>query len=182
MTSSVIVSRYASALADIVTGPSGMDSAQVVQQLRSFEALLVGSSALQNALASPAVAAGRKRAVVRRLADRLGLATIARNFLLVLTDHHRLIALTPMIDAFEIQLDERLGFVRAEISSARDLEERQKTGLAEQLSRLTGKKVRARYAVQPELIGGVVARIGSTVYDGSVRGQLDTLGRKLAAE
>jgi len=182
MTSSVIVSRYASALADIVTGPSGMDSAQVVQQLRSFEALLVGSAALQNALASPAVAAGRKRAVVRKLADRLGLATIARNFLLVLTDHHRLIALTPMIDAFEIQLDERLGFVRAEISSARDLEERQKTGLAEQLSRLTGKKVRARYAVQPELIGGVVARIGSTVYDGSVRGQLDTLGRKLAAE
>jgi len=182
MTSSVIVSRYASALADIVTGPSGMDSAQVVQQLRSFEALLIGSAALQNALASPAVAAGRKRAVVRKLADRLGLATIARNFLLVLTDHHRLIALTPMIDAFEIQLDERLGFVRAEISSARDLEERQKTGLAEQLSRLTGKKVRARYAVQPELIGGVVARIGSTVYDGSVRGQLDTLGRKLAAE
>jgi F-type H+-transporting ATPase subunit delta len=182
MTSSVIVSRYASALADIVTGPSGMDSAQVVQQLRSFEALLAGSVALQNALASPAVAAGRKRAVVRKLADQLGLAKIARNFLLVLTDHHRLLALTPMIDAFEIQLDERLGFVRAEISSARDLEERQKTGLAEQLSRLTGKKVRARYAVEPELIGGVVARIGSTVYDGSVRGQLDTLGRKLAAE
>jgi|SRR5216683_1997683 F-type H+-transporting ATPase subunit delta len=182
MTSSAIVLRYASALADVVTGPSGMDTAQVVQQLRSFEALLAGSPALQNALASPAVAAARKRAVVRKLADRLGLANIARNFLLVLTDHHRLGALTPVIDAFEIQLDERLGFIRAEISSPRDLEERQKAGLAEKLSRLTGKKVRARYAVQPELIGGLVARIGSTVYDGSVRGQLNTLGRKLAAE
>jgi F-type H+-transporting ATPase subunit delta len=182
MTSSVIVSRYASALADVVTGPSGMDTAQVVQQLRSFEALLAGSMALQNALASPAVAAGRKRAVVRKLADRLGVTKLARNFLLVLTDHHRLAALTAMIDVFEIQLDERLGFVRAEISSARDLEERQKTGLAERLSGLTGKKVRARYAVEPELIGGVVARIGSTVYDGSVRGQLNTLGRKLATE
>jgi F-type H+-transporting ATPase subunit delta len=182
MTSSAIVSRYASALADVVTGPSGMDTAQVVEQLRSFEALLAGSLALQNALSSPAVAASRKRAIMRKLADRLGLAKIARNFLLVLTDHRRLAALAPMIDAFEIQLDERLGFVRAEISSARDLEERQKSGLAERLSRLTGKKVRARYAVEPELIGGVVARIGSTVYDGSVRGQLNTLGRKLATE
>ena len=182
MTSSVIVSRYASALADVVTGPSGIDTAQVIAELRSFEALLAGSVALQNALATPAVAAGRKRAVVRKLADQLGLAKIARNFLLVLTDHRRLGALTPLIDAFEIQSDERLGFVRAEISSARDLEERQKTGLAEHLSRLTGKKVRARYAVEPELIGGVVARIGSTVYDGSVRGQLNALGRKLAAE
>jgi F-type H+-transporting ATPase subunit delta len=182
MTSSAIVSRYASALADVVTGPAGMDTAQVVQQLRSFEALLAGSVTLQNALASPAVAAGRKRAVVRKLADQLGLSKIARNFLLVLTDHRRLGALTPVIDAFEIQLDERLGFVRAEISSARGLEERQKAGLAERLSRLTGKKVRARYAVEPELIGGLVARIGSTVYDGSVRGQLNALGRKLAAE
>jgi F-type H+-transporting ATPase subunit delta len=182
MTSSAIVSRYASALADVVTGPSGMDTAQVVEQLRSFEALLAESAALQNALSSPAVAASRKRAIVRKLADRLGLAKTARNFLLVLTDHRRLVALTPMIDAFEIQLDERLGFVRAEISSARDLEERQKSRLAERLSRLTGKKVRARYAVEPELIGGVVARIGSTVYDGSVRGQLNTLGRKLATE
>ena len=182
MTSSAIVSRYASALADVVTGPSGMDTAQVVQQLRSFEALLAGSAPLQNALASPAVAASRKRAIVQKLADQLGLGKIARNFLLVLTDHRRLGALTPMIDAFEIQVDERLGFVRAEISSARDLEERQKAGLAEQLSRLTGKKVRARYAVEPDLIGGVVARIGSTVYDGSVRGQLNTLGRKLATE
>ena len=182
MTSSAIVSRYASALADVVTGPSGMDTALVVQQLRSFESLLAGSAALQNALVSPAVAASRKRSIVRKLADRLGLGNIARNFLLVLTDHRRLAALAPMIDAFEIQLDERLGFVRAEISSARDLEERQKTGLAERLSGLTGKKVRARYAVEPELIGGVVARIGSTVYDGSVRGQLNTLGRKLATE
>ena len=79
-------------------------------------------------------------------------------------------------------MDERLGFVRAELSSAVTLDERQKAGLADELSRLTGKKVRARFQVEPELIGGVIARIGSTVYDGSVRGQLDTLGHKLAAE
>jgi F-type H+-transporting ATPase subunit delta len=159
-----------------------MDAAQAQQQLRSFEVLLAGSVDLQNALASPAVSAGRKRAVVRKLADQLGIAKIPRNFLLVLTDHRRIGALSQVIEAFETQLDERLGFVRAELSAAVALDERQKAALAEELSRLTGKKVRARFAVEPELIGGVVARIGSTVYDGSVRGQLDSLGHKLAAE
>jgi F-type H+-transporting ATPase subunit delta len=182
MTSSAIVSRYASALADVVTGPSGMDAAQAVEQLRSFAAVLAGSVDLQNALASPAVAAARKRAVVRKLADQLGLARIARNFLLVLTDHRRMAALAEIIDAFEIQLDERLGFVRAELHSAVSLDDRLKAALAEELSRLTGKRVRARFTVKPELVGGAVARIGSTVYDGSVRGQLDALGHKLAAE
>jgi F-type H+-transporting ATPase subunit delta len=182
MISSTIADRYASALVDVATGPSGMDAAQVTVQLRAFEALLAGSVELRNALGSPAVAPPRKRAVVRQLADRLGLAKIVRNFLMVLTDHRRLVALSQVIDAFEIHLDERLGFLRAELRSARELEERQKAELADGLSRLTGKKVRARFAVEPELIGGVVARVGSTVYDGSVRGQLDTLARRLAAE
>ena len=182
MTSSAIVSRYASALADVVTSPAGMDAAQATEQLRSFEALLTESAELRNALSSPAVAPGRKRAVVGKLADQLGLAKIVRNFLLVLTDHRRIAVLAQAIDAFEIQLDARLGFVRAELSSARELDESQKDAVAAELARLTGKKVRPRFAVEPELIGGVVARIGSTVYDGSVRGQLDTLSHKLAAE
>jgi F-type H+-transporting ATPase subunit delta len=182
MISSTIADRYASALVDVATGPSGMDAAQVTQQLRAFEALLTGSAELRNALGSPAVSPPRKRAVVRQLADRLGLAKIVRNFLMVLTDHRRLVALSQVIDAFEIHLDERLGFIRAELRSAREMEEPQKAALADGLSRLTGKKVRARFAVEPELIGGVVARVGSTVYDGSVRGQLDTLARRLAAE
>jgi F-type H+-transporting ATPase subunit delta len=120
--------------------------------------------------------------VVKRLADQLGLAKMVRNFLLVLSDHRRLAALAPMIESFEILLDARLGFVRAELSSAREMDERQKTALGDELSRLTGKKVRPRFAVEPELIGGVIVRIGSTVYDGSVRGQLDSLARRLAAE
>ncbi|MCU1273610.1 MAG: synthase delta subunit [Bryobacterales bacterium] len=182
MISAAIVSRYASALADVVTGPSGMDAAQATQQLREFEALLVESAELRNALVSPAVAPARKRAVVGKLADKLGVAKIVRNFLLVLIDHRRLTALAQIIDAFEVQLDARLGFIRAELHSARELDEPQKAALSEELSRLTGKKVRARFAVEPELIGGVLVRIGSTIYDGSVRGQLDTLGRRLAAE
>jgi F-type H+-transporting ATPase subunit delta len=182
MISQAIVSRYASALVDVVTGPNGMDAAPVAQQLRAFESLLSGSAELKNVLASPAVAAARKRAVVRQLADRLGAAKIVRNFLLVLTDHRRLPGLTQVIDSFEIQLDARLGFVRAELRTARELDERQKSALVDGLSRFTGKKVRARFAVDAGLIGGVVAHIGSTLYDGSVRGQLDSLARRLAAE
>ncbi len=182
MISSAIVSRYASALVDVVTGRSGMDAAQAAGELRSFEAALAGSVELRLALTSPAVAPGRKRAVVGLIADKLGLSRIVRNFLVVLTDHRRLAALEQMIDAFEIRIDERLGFVRAECQSAQEMDERQKAALSEQLSRLTGKKVRARFSVAPELIGGAVARIGSTVYDGSVRGQLEGLGRRLATE
>jgi F-type H+-transporting ATPase subunit delta len=182
MISESIVSRYASALVDVVTGPKGMDAAPVSQQLRAFEGLLSGSAELKNVLASPAVAAARKRAVVRQLADRLGVAKIVRNFLLVLTDHRRLPGLAQVIDSFEIQLDERMGFVRAELRSARELDERHKAALVDGLSRFTGKKVRARFAVEADLIGGVVAHIGSTLYDGSVRGQLDILARRLAAE
>jgi F-type H+-transporting ATPase subunit delta len=182
MISQALVSRYASALVDVVTGPKGMDAAPVSQQLRAFEGLLSGSAELRNVLASPAVAASRKRAVVRQLADRLGVAKIVRNFLLVLTDHRRLPGLAQVVDSFEIQLDERLGFVRAELRTARELDERQKTELVDGLSRFTGKKVRARFAVEADLIGGVVAHIGSTLYDGSVRGELESLARRLAAE
>lgn len=182
MISQAIVTRYASALVDVVTGPKGMDAAQASQQLRAFEALLTESAALRNVLGSPAVAAARKRAVVRQLADRLGAAPMVRNFLLVLTDHRRLPGLAQMIDSLEIQLDERLGFVRAELRTARELDGSQKAALEQGLSRFTGKKVRARFMVQADLIGGVVVRLGSTLYDGSIRGQLNSLAHRLAAE
>lgn len=182
MISQAVVSRYASALVDVVTGPNGMEAGQASQQLRAFADLLARSAELRNVLASPAVAAARKRVVVRQLADRLGAAKIVRNFLLVLTDHRRLAGLPQVVDSFEIQLDERLGFVRAELLTARDLDEPLKAALVDGLSRFTGKKVRARFTVQPGLIGGVVAHIGSTSYDGSVRGQLSSLARRLAAE
>jgi F-type H+-transporting ATPase subunit delta len=88
--------------------------------------------------------------------------------------------LPAIVDAFEVLLDERLGFVRADVLSARDLDEAQQTGLANEISRMTGKKAKLKFSIEPALIAGVVARVGSTVYDGSVRGQLDKLRLKLA--
>src|SRR5579859_7000925 len=101
MISATIASRYASALVDVVTGPKGMDTAQATQQLRAFEAVMIGSPELRHALASPAVAPARKRSVVSKLAERLELSRLVRNFLMVLTDHRRLAALSQVIDAFD---------------------------------------------------------------------------------
>jgi F-type H+-transporting ATPase subunit delta len=183
MTTSAVATRYASALADVVTAPaSSVRPEAVLGELQNFAATFRGSDALQNALTSPAVPVARKRAVVGKIADTLQLSRVARNFLYVLIDHRRIAALDGVLHSFEIIVDERMGFARAEVSSAKDLSDAQRTALSAQLERMTGKRIRMQYAVDPSLIGGVVARIGSTVYDGSVRGQLDSLGRKLATE
>ena len=183
MTLSAVATRYAKALADVTTASSApLKPADALAQLRSFEAALNTSHELQNALSTPAVPASRKRAVVGRVADLLKLSQVARNFLFVLIDHRRIGLLGAILSDFELIVDERLGFARAEVSSPTELTEAQRGAINSQLERLTGKRLRMRFAVDPALIGGVVARIGSTVYDGSVRGQLQTLGRRLSTE
>ncbi len=183
MTNSAVATRYAHALADVVSkATSAIRPDDVLKELRGFESTLNESGELKNALTSPAVPVGRKRAVVGRIGDVLKISPITRNFLFVLIDHRRIAALTDILHGFELTMEERLGFARAEISSARELTEQQRTALSAQLEQLTGKRIKMRYAVDEALIGGAVARIGSTVYDGSVRGQLQTLGRRLSTE
>ena len=183
MTNSAIATRYADALADVVTGKaSPLKPEDALAELQAFEGVLRASPELQNALTTPAVSAGRKRAVVGRIADVLRLSRIARNFLFVLIDHRRIAALSDIIQTFEQILDARLGFARAEVASAREMTDTQRSALNAQLERLTGKRVRTRFSIDESLIGGVMARIGSTVYDGSVRGQLNSLERRLTAE
>jgi F-type H+-transporting ATPase subunit delta len=183
MTLSAVATRYAKALADVTSAPAGALSPQdALTQLRAFESALAASRELENALTTPAVPTGRKRAVVGRIAGVLNLSPIARNFLFVLIDHRRIALLSAILHSFDLIMDERLGFARAEVSSPRELSETQRGAINAQLEHVTGKRIRMRFAVDPELIGGVVARIGSTVYDGSVRGQLLTLGQRLTTE
>lgn len=181
MISSAVVSRYANALADVVLSPgSGLDPAQSVEQLRSFDAAVQSSSDLRSVLATPAISAARKREVIKDIAKALGVSGVIRNFVLVLADHRRAAALPQITDGYETALDARLGFVGAEVSSAAELTDEQKQVLAAQLGKIAGAQVRMRFTVNADLIGGVSARIGSTVYDGSVRGQLATLRARLA--
>jgi F-type H+-transporting ATPase subunit delta len=181
MISSAVVNRYANALADVVLSPSSdVQPPQAIEQLRSFDATVQGSPDLRSVLASPAIPVARKRAIIKDIAERLGLARVVRNFILVLSDHRRAAALAQMVDAFELLLDERLGFVRAEVKSAFELNQGQQNELSGQLGTLAGAPVRMRFTVDPDLIGGVTAKIGSRVYDGSVRGQLLEMRKRLA--
>jgi F-type H+-transporting ATPase subunit delta len=117
-----------------------------------------------------------------RLLEPMNVSAQVRNFLFVVIDHRRVHELKSIIEAFENLADQRLGFVRADVASATEMPEAQRKLLEIQLSRLAGKKTRLRYTTDPALVAGVVAKVGSTVYDGSVRGQLERLRVKLGSQ
>src|SRR5450756_218579 len=146
MTLSAVATRYAKALADVTTAAGGLRPEDALSQLRAFESALAASRELENALTTPAVPGSRKRAVVGRIAGLLELSPIARNFLFVLIDHRRIALLGAILTAFDLIMDERLGFARAEVSSPRELTETQRGAVNAQLERITGKRVRMRYA------------------------------------
>jgi F-type H+-transporting ATPase subunit delta len=177
-----VSTRFAHALADAVLAPgSGLEGSQAAAEIRSFESLVKASPELQHVLLSPAVATSRKRALIDRFAKTLPLSRLIRNFLFVVVDRRRADLLSDIAAAFETTLDERLGFVRAEVTSAAPLAPAQQSDLQEALSAVSGRNVRCAFSVDPELIGGLVARIGSKVYDGSVRTQLQSLGQRLVS-
>ncbi len=174
---SAVAFRYARVLADLA-GTARVDD--IGAQLDTFASALRESADLRTAMESPAVPPGRKRAVVTRLAEMLPLSDLVRRFLFVVIDHRRTALLPDIREAYEQVTDDRLGVVRADVTSAMPLSEPQRAEVAARLSRLTGKQVRARFGLSPDLIGGIMARVGSTVYDGSVRGQLNSLKARMA--
>ena len=178
---SVAARRYAKALADVVATDSQLNPAEVVSQLRAIEAVVKSSQDLRNVLATPAVAPSRKRAVLARLIEPLSVSARVRTFLFIVIDHRRIHDFASIIEAFEHLADERLGFVRADVTTAHELTEGQRAALGEQLSRLSGKQAKLRFTTDAAVMAGVVARVGSTVYDGSVRGQLERLRVKLGS-
>jgi F-type H+-transporting ATPase subunit delta len=176
--------RYARALMEVVTAPAvspqeTKNPAKALEELQAINEMIAKSDDLHNALLSPAVSVPRKRAVLARLLEPFGASRAVRNFLFVVIDHRRIDELPSIVEAFEALLDERMGLVRADVASARLLTDAQKGTLETELSRLSGKRAKLTFLIDPSLIGGVVARIGSTVYDGSVRGQLEKLRVKL---
>lgn len=178
-----IANRYARALVDVTTRSGAPASPeQLTRELSDFVEVLHGSQELRNVLLTPAVATGKKKALVETLGGRLGLGKITRNFINVVIDHRRVPLLGEMLASFQTLLDERRGIVRADVVAAQPVDDAQQSALAGKLGEMTGKQVRLQLSVDPALLGGVVARIGSTIYDGSVRGQLHALGRRLASE
>ena len=174
-----VASRYARALVEVVLEQK-LDPDRAREQLNSIVAAVHESDKLRRVWASPAILPDQKRAVLDAIAGEIGLVRPVRNFVAVLIDHRRVAMLDEIARQFEVELDSQLGFAEAEISSSRQLLPEEKRDLELQVERLTGKKVRARYAADPKLLGGVVIRVGSTIYDGSVRGQLEKMRQQLS--
>jgi F-type H+-transporting ATPase subunit delta len=129
---------------------------------------------------TPSITAEQKRAVLDAIVARDGISRIVRNFVAVLIDHRRIHFLGPIVKQFERELDLRLGFTEAEITSARELSQADRRALEAQVEKVTGRKVRARYLRDESILGGAVVKVGSTIYDGSVSGQLERIKQALS--
>jgi F-type H+-transporting ATPase subunit delta len=180
--------RYARALADIffaakVPAERRREEAQKAKQnLADFVGLLEQNPTLRNVLANPAVAKEKKLALLDRLQKMLGLSQITRNFLAVLLDHRRLDQLEAVLSAFDSEVYARLGIVPVEVTTAVALDAAQKKTLEQRLAALTGAQVEMRFRENAGILAGGVARLGSTIYDGSLRAQLRRLQRRLTTE
>jgi len=174
-----IASRYARALVDVVIAQK-IDPATAVQQVNDMVAVVAESHDLRRVWESPAIDAAQKRALLDAMAAQSSTLRPVRNFFAVLIDHGRIPMLEQIARQFESELNNQLGFAEAGITSSRPLSPEEKQGLESQVERVTGKKIRARYETDPKLLGGAVVRVGSTIYDGSVRGQLQKLKEQLS--
>jgi len=175
-----VASRYARALVDAILELK-IDPDTARQQLNSIVEAVRESSDLRRVWESPAISPDQKRAVLDAFAGNQGVVKPIRNFVAILIDHRRIAMLPEIAKQFEVELDAQLGFAEAEISSARQLSAEEKRDLESRVQTMTGKKVRARYNSGSELLGGVMVRVGSTIYDGSVRGQLEKMKEQLSA-
>lgn len=186
--SRAVARRYARALADIVFAielPPKRRRPEVEKsrrQLAEFNALLRDHPALHNILASPAVKREEKLAVLDKLRAKLRLSELTRNFLAVLLDNRRLDLIGQIVELFDTEVYARLGIVPVEVTSAVDLGKKEKQSLEKRLAALTGSEVEMRFRQDPDILAGLVARLGSIIYDASVRAQLRRLQRQLATE
>lgn len=175
--------HYARALADTVFAPGSAIAPEVaVAQMSDAVALIDGSPELRGALLSPAVNKAKKAKVISELARQMGAAPVIRNFLSVVISHRRIHELTAMLREFKLIVDERLGIASAEITSAKALTAGERAQIEQALGEKLGKRIRAEYNVDPQLLGGVRARVASREYDATLRGKLEALRQHLVAQ
>ena len=178
MSVQIIARRYASALADVVLDRG--EAKEVQSELQEWSELLQANASLQEVFRNPTVPLDQKRAVLNQLIGRAKPRPTTANFLKVLLQNQRLTELPEINLKFAETLDERAGMVAATVTTARPVPEDIQHRLSERLGSVTEKKVRLNFEQDPELIGGLVTRIGSTVYDGSVRSQLQQIKERMA--
>ncbi len=179
MSVETVARRYAVALADVVT-KSG-ETETVRTELRSWEAMMKASAELTAVFANPAIAHIDKESILNKLIAKAQPSRTTANFLKVLLRNGRLTELSEINTRFEVEMETRSGNVVAKVTSARELTDSEKAELNANLAKLTGKQIKPAYTVDNGIIGGVVTQIGSTVYDGSVKTQLENLREQMTS-
>jgi F-type H+-transporting ATPase subunit delta len=177
MSTRASASRYARALLDVVIKESNPE--QVEKELTAFADLLAQNPNLQRVLTNPAVPVTGKRGIVTELASKLQLSPVLTKLLQLLADGDRLVLVPDLLLVYRDRLMDHRQVVRADVTTAEPLAEAKVTLLTQRLAQMTGRTVTMTTKVDPSIIGGIVARVGSTVYDGSVATQLDRIKSRL---
>jgi F-type H+-transporting ATPase subunit delta len=175
---SVLSLRYAHAFASVVASRQ-LDGEQVEQQLRDFAGTFADSRQLREVLMNPSISGDQKLKVLDAIGSRIGIFPEVRNFIAVITQNHRLEEMDEIFAEYHSVADQQHNVTEAEITSANPLDAFERQMLESQVAKMAGSKVRATYREDKSLLGGAILRIGSTVYDGSVRGQLEQLKQVL---
>jgi len=178
MSSRASAARYARALFDVALKES--DPAQMERDLGAFATLLSSNGELQVALTNPGVPVAGKRSLTDAIAARLDLASPVRKLLGLLAERDRLALVPDLLTVYRERLLEHQRIVRAEVTTATPLPADRAEQIQSRLAQITGQRVDVTTSVDPSIIGGIVARIGSTVYDGSVATQLSKIRQRLA--
>ena len=176
---SVAANRYAAALIDALY-PGNAEAG--LQQLQQFAALLKAQPDSRRFLENPALGGERRKRLLKEISAAFGLDRRVANFINILTDRNRLPILDEIITEFQRLMDQRLGILRARVTTAQKLDPAQQVEVTRKLEQITGKQIRMDVAIDPSLIGGLVAQVGSTIYDGSVRQQLQAFKTRLLGE
>jgi F-type H+-transporting ATPase subunit delta len=173
-----VASSYARAFADVVLSAK-LDASRAIAELRTLAELLAESADLRRVWENPAIPAEQKRGLLDAIVQKDEISRPVRNLIAVLIDHRRVPFLMAITQQVEREINQRLGFAEAQITSARELGDVEKRTLEAQIEKVTGKKVRAQYGQDASLLGGALVRVGSTTYDGSVKGQLEKIREAL---
>jgi F-type H+-transporting ATPase subunit delta len=174
--------RYATAFLDVVTD-ARLDTGAIDRQLSDFLATWDGSAELRAFFTNPAIGAKQKVAILDKLNARLGLRKELRNLIAVLIDHGRIGQVKVVVEAYRRLMQERMGIQPAEILTARELSDEEREALMAGVAGLTASgRIEPEFKIDKSIRGGIVVRIGSTVYDGSVRGRLEKLKEQLVSD
>ena len=176
---SAFAARYARALADVVL-EEHLKAEDVQNQLNDFAAAWHVSAGLREVFLDPSFPSEQKVAILDKMNARLGMSPQARNLIAVLINHGRIHALDEVLAEFRHEMNVRLGISEVLVTTARALDEQERREVEANVAEMTKSQVSATFHEDASLLGGVIVRVGSTVYDGSVRGRLNRLKEELA--